>query len=714
MNRYIGKRLDERYEIKDLIGIGGMADVYRAFDLVEKKEVAVKILKEEYLTNEDFKRRFRNESKAIAVLSHPNIVKIFDVSFEDRIQFIVMEYINGITLKEYIEQQKIVSWKEAVHFTVQILRALQHAHDNGIVHRDVKPQNVMLLQDGTVKVMDFGIARFARDNGRTISEKAIGSVHYISPEQARGDVTDEKTDIYSVGVLLFEMLTGKLPFDGDTPVAVAIKQMQVEAEKPTSLNPSIPEGLEEIVIRAMKKDPDLRYQTAAEMLRDIDEFKRNPNIVFEYKYFIDNGDTKYFDAVGSDVPATINKSNGGGKALVKEKKRISPTMQVLLAVTVACVIIAVIAVVIFFNAIRQPTPEFQMYNFINQKYEDIINNLDAYDKAVIVKGSEELSDQYEAGYVIDQDPKPGSAEKEGTKVTLTISSGLKSKTVPDVYGKDKAEAEQELRNAGFEVNLVRTFSKTVEENKVISTTPAAGETATVGQVINVSYSAGDSTNSVVVPSLLNRTENAAKQQLISLGLVPKATPKDSDKPKGMVVGQALVAGNEVTIGTIVEFYVSNGKPTEQSQTIVIPFAAGLIDESCTFDLTLDGQNVGAVSFNPARDGNFTWSFKSYGDKQVVVKVNGYTFAIININFDTGAQQMEVHQDIPSLQKPIEPSSEPSSEPPSSDVSPSSPSSSQISPSAPMINGPSSSHSPAGPWEDVPSDDTHQPAGPWED
>ena len=337
MNKYIGKILDGRYEIKELIGIGGMADVYKAYDTTEEREVAVKILKDEYLTNEDFKRRFRNESKAIAVLSHPNIVKIYDVSFGDKIQFIVMEYVNGITLKEYIEQQGVVSWKEAVHFTVQILRALQHAHDNGIVHRDVKPQNVMLLQDGTVKVMDFGIARFARDNGRTISEKAIGSVHYISPEQAKGEVTDEKTDIYSVGVMMFEMLTGKLPFDGDTPVAVAIKQMQVEAQKPRELNPDIPQGLEEIVVRAMKKDPDLRYQTAAEMLRDIDEFKRNPSVIFDYRYFPDDESTQYFDVIAE---------KGDEKKKDKEKKpkkKMSPVTQILMAVAGACVLVAIIA-----------------------------------------------------------------------------------------------------------------------------------------------------------------------------------------------------------------------------------------------------------------------------------------------------------------------------------------------------------------------------------
>lgn len=250
MDKYIGKRLDGRYEIREIIGVGGMAYVYRAYDNVDDRIVAIKILKEEYLANEEFTRRFKNESKAIAILSHPNIVKVYDVSFGDRLQYIVMECIDGITLKEYIDQQKEFKWKEAVHFTVQILRALQHAHDKGIVHRDIKPQNIMLLPDGTIKVTDFGIARFSRQDIRATrsTDKAIGSVHYISPEQARGEITDEKADIYSVGVMLYEMLTGQLPFEADSAVSVAIMQMQSEAKPPRQIDPSIPEGLEQFVL----------------------------------------------------------------------------------------------------------------------------------------------------------------------------------------------------------------------------------------------------------------------------------------------------------------------------------------------------------------------------------------------------------------------------------------------------------------------------------
>ena len=276
MDKYIGKRLDGRYEIHELIGVGGMANVYRCNDTVDDREVAIKILKDEYLNNEEFIRRFKNESKAIAMLSHPNIVKVYDVSFGDMIQYIVMEYIDGITLKEYIESQGIIEWKDVIHLMTQVLKALQHAHESGIVHRDIKPQNIMLLQDGTIKVTDFGIARFSDKATRTMTDQAIGSVHYIAPEQAKGSVTDGKTDIYSVGVMLYEMLTGRLPFDGDSAVTVALMQLQSTPKRPREVNPGIPIGLEQITIRAMQKQPEDRYASAAEMLSDLERFRLNP------------------------------------------------------------------------------------------------------------------------------------------------------------------------------------------------------------------------------------------------------------------------------------------------------------------------------------------------------------------------------------------------------------------------------------------------------
>ncbi|MBQ4603561.1 MAG: serine/threonine protein kinase, partial [Clostridia bacterium] len=293
MDNYTGKRLDGRYEIQEVIGVGGMAVVYKAYDNIDDRTVAVKILKEEYLANEEFRRRFKNESKAIAVLSHPNIVKVFNVSYGDRLQYIVMEYVEGITLKEYIEQQGKLGIKETVHFTMQILRALQHAHDKGIVHRDIKPQNIMLLSNGNIKVTDFGIARFSYSDTKTMTDSAIGSVHYISPEQARGDTTDDRADIYSVGVVLYEMLTGQLPFQSDNSVSVALMQLQSDPKRPRELNSSIPVGLEQIVMHAMQKNAKDRYLTAAEMLLDIEEFKRNPTIRFQRDYFVDNDPTKF-------------------------------------------------------------------------------------------------------------------------------------------------------------------------------------------------------------------------------------------------------------------------------------------------------------------------------------------------------------------------------------------------------------------------------------
>ena len=300
LDKYIGKRLDKRYEIKELIGVGGMAVVYSAFDILEERTVAVKILKDEFLENKDFIRRFKNESKTIAMLSHPNIVKIFDVSLGDKIQYIVMEYVDGITLKDFIEKQRKVKWKDAIFFIGQILSALSHAHSRGIIHRDIKPQNIMLLRDGTIKVTDFGIAKFLSYETRTLTDKTIGSVHYISPEQARGDMTDERTDIYSIGVLLYEMLTGTLPFKSDNAVSVAIMQLQSKPRPLREINSDIPEGLEQITLKAMQKDSEYRFKTANDMLGALNEFKKNPSMKFEYRYFgVSNEPTRYLKVVDS-------------------------------------------------------------------------------------------------------------------------------------------------------------------------------------------------------------------------------------------------------------------------------------------------------------------------------------------------------------------------------------------------------------------------------
>ncbi|MEG1846799.1 MAG: protein kinase, partial [Oscillospiraceae bacterium] len=379
------------------------------------RTVAVKILKEEFLANEEFRRRFKNESKAIAVLSHPNIVKVYDVSFGDRLQYIVMEYIEGITLKEYIEQQKIINWKEAVHFVSQILKALQHAHDKGIVHRDVKPQNIMLLQDGTIKVTDFGIARFSRGDTKTMTEKAIGSVHYISPEQARGEITDDKADLYSVGVVMYEMLTGELPFQSDSAVSVAIMQLQQNAKRPRELNPEIPLGLEQITLRAMQKNARDRYQSAAEMLLDIDEFKRNPSIKFDYNYFVDNEPTRFVDS--STVVAPIKTNDD-----IAEEDEYTPstnkTMPILFGIVAGLVvIIAIVAGVLFAKNVKK----VEVPNFLDKNYtEDILTNEEYKENFKFEIASVESKDK-KAGMVLTQTPAAGEKIKKGKTIKLEIA-----------------------------------------------------------------------------------------------------------------------------------------------------------------------------------------------------------------------------------------------------------------------------------------------------
>ncbi|MBP5604329.1 MAG: Stk1 family PASTA domain-containing Ser/Thr kinase, partial [Ruminiclostridium sp.] len=459
MDKNIGKKLDNRYELTELIGVGGMADIYKATDLTENRTVAVKILKNEFAKSEDFLRRFRNESKAIALLSHKNIVKIYDVGFTDKIQYIVMEYIDGITLTEYIERQGVLKWRDAVHFTLQILRALQHAHDRGIVHRDIKSQNVMLLADGTIKVMDFGIAHFNRETDKTISEKAIGSVHYISPEQARGEVTDEKSDIYSVGVMLYEMLTGVKPFDGDNPVSIALKHMQAVPRRMTEINSSVPEGLEEITMKAMQKQPSERYQTAGEMIKDIEEFKKNPSIVFEYKYFSTDGSTKYFDKITPETEKNaqnkLRKHNAVAASgdddgddsydddyedneeyfdeeFYYERRRRSPVLPILFALATAFVIMTawLIHTVVTTSVGRiedAAGEEVPMPSLINMTWDEVLEKYSDYNLTPSLK----YDSDHPKNVVINQSVMPGRSIKKNHNVEVTVSNGPRLVEIED-------------------------------------------------------------------------------------------------------------------------------------------------------------------------------------------------------------------------------------------------------------------------------------------
>lgn len=477
MDKYIGKVLADRYEILELIGIGGMAYVYKARDRAEDRIVAVKILKDEFLANEEFIRRFRNESRAIALLSHPNIVKIYDVLFGEFVQMIVMEYIDGITLKEYIEHQKVIRWKEAVHFTVQILRALQHAHDKGIVHRDIKPQNIMLLQDGTIKVMDFGIARFARTEPQTMTDKAIGSVHYISPEQARGERIDEKTDIYSVGVMLFEMLTGQLPFQGESPVSVALKQIQDVPKKPRDINPKIPEGLEYITLRAMQKDPANRYQSASEMLRDLDAFKRNPEIKFSTEMLVDEP-TRHFSAVTPEEPDYEEPY---------EKR--SAVVPVLTGIAFAFVVSALLFVIgiVWINNPFEVVADFDMPDLKGMTYEDAVAQ---YSNLNIVVTKRDYSDSYPKGQIYEQNPKANRSVKENTTVQVWVSEGTKIIPLPDFLNTDGELAEKSISDLGLVPIVTEQYDDQVTEGYVISQNPVADTELRLGDTVEIVVSLG--------------------------------------------------------------------------------------------------------------------------------------------------------------------------------------------------------------------------------
>ncbi len=550
MDKYIGKRLDGRYEIREIIGVGGMAVVYKAYDTIESRIVAIKILKDEYATNEDFVRRFKNESKAIAVLAHPNIVKVYDVSFGDLIQYIVMEHIEGITLKQYIEAHGTVNWKDSVNIVMQILRALQHAHDKGIIHRDVKPQNIMLTSDNVIKVTDFGIARFARSDHKTMTDKAIGSVHYISPEQARSEITDEKADIYSLGVIMYEMLSGILPFEADSAVIVAMMQLQNEAKPLRDINPAIPLGLAQITMNAMQKDIVRRYQTAAEMLCDLETFRRDPNATFEKRYFVDNDPTKFVD--------NSNQKTDKVKPEVKKTKKSFPWVPVLTGIMVGVAIL--VAVIIVYSALNKfaPTTGTQCPDFVGMNVNDIEKKYSTKDYNFVIKYEE--SGVYEVGEVIRQDPNPKTVVKKKDPVTLYVATDDELVTVPDVAHNTKSSAKSILRNAGF-VDFVteEIYDDVVDEGKVVKTKPMAKSKVPASEEITIYISKGKEIIYSTVPNVIGCDEASAEALLKKEGLkLGEVKRKISTHPKGFVISQSVDEDEQVEEGTVIDLVVSSG------------------------------------------------------------------------------------------------------------------------------------------------------------
>ena len=657
MDNYIGKRLDGRYEIRELIGVGGMANVYKAYDIAEQRVVAVKILRDEYMNNDEFIRRFRNESRAISLLSHPNIVKVYDVIFSDRIQSIVMEYIDGITLKDYIDQEGTLRWKEAVHFTVQILRALQHAHDRGIVHRDIKPQNIMLLSDGTIKITDFGIARFSRSNTKTITDRAIGSVHYISPEQASGAPTDARTDIYSLGVMMFEMLTGKLPFEADSPVSVAIKQIQSQPLRPRSLNPSIPVGLEEITMRAMQKDAAQRYQSAAEMLRDIEAFKQDPSVVFEYKYLTEQPVAQEIgqkvqhreEAMQKDTPGRRTRAaHAQEEAAEPYERKPLPVIPVLAGIAFAFLLAAGAFITMLFivNKPFAEVPTVTTPDLVGMTYEKVKTLYSGSDADVVLEVVDEVaSSDYEEGKICSQSPNAGKRVKQGTTVKLTISTGQETVTLSDYSNQDSTTVFRDLSDKKLKYVDQSTYSNTVAKGNVVKTAPAAGETVVAGDTVTVFVSLGPQQTDVTVPLIegLNFHEGkslltTSKLRIEAIEELDEDDPEARGKQPGTIVSQSPSADSKAPSGSVVSVVVVGGdnwQDPNQKRQVEITFD---LPEDREEEIYIETELDGVVVKNgkpSSRQETWTTRPEGRGEGKVRILLNGEVYRTYDVNFDSG-------------------------------------------------------------------------------
>lgn len=690
MEKYVGKRLDGRYEIHELIGSGGMACVYKAYDRQEGRWAAIKILKDEYSQNSEFLRRFRNESRAIAVLSHPNIVKIYDVSFGDRIQYIVMEYVDGITLKDYITHNGALPWKESVHFTSQVLRALQHAHDNGIIHRDVKPQNILLLQDGTIKVTDFGIARFSQGETQTMTDKALGSVHYIAPEQARGEHTSERSDLYSVGVLLYEMITGKLPFVGDTAVSVALMQLQSEPEMPSRVNPNVPSGLEEITMKAMKKNPAERFVSAGEMLRDLNRFKANPAIVFAYAKMQDLSATRHLDmaaapALKQQAPQRRRNSVSYRDNYEYEEEMIHSTRKAKGSMIIMGIIIAILVAVVAFGGffiydiLTAPNEtiedEIIMPNFLGKHYDNDIKTNKAYQdfEFTIIAGNDE---DKEPGVVIAQNPSANIEVKKGKEVFLTVNMYQKSNDpifVEDVVGKSQTDAYNIIKEQGLTPKNQQVYNDDIAQGYVIETEPRAGETLYEDDVVIIYVSRGPQETLIPVPDVEETDLERAKYVIEASGLkVGDITYDDkSDKPRDEVLKCEPKIGKKVAKNTKINITVSSGKNHEKEVEVKFELPPN-VTKDVQMKIYLNGVLDTEKTVNPAYTKEYVTTYKGVkGTKDVIVQINGQDYMVGTIVFE------EAKFSITHYIEYIEPTPTPTPTPPAPETSEPSPETSEL-------------------------------------
>ncbi|GHV29961.1 serine/threonine-protein kinase PrkC [Clostridia bacterium] len=648
MDKYIGKELNSRYLIGELVGVGGMSNVYKAVDKITNRVVAIKILRDEYLTDPEFLRRFKNESKAIAALSSPNIVNVFDVSFNETSQWIVMEYIDGITLKEYITKKKVLNWQEAVYVTIQVLKALQHAHDKGVVHRDIKPQNIMLLKEGTVKVMDFGIARFARNDMRTMTGRAIGSVHYISPEQAKGGQIDGKTDIYSAGVMLFEMVTGRLPFEADNPVSVALKQIQSQPMRPRQINSSLPLGLEQIIMNALQKDQNGRYQSAAEMLNALMILKQNPSKTFSY------ASRRSSPSIDPRLDAREHSNNAHSKnsnPLPKENEELPKKSWVKLLMVISLIFcfttVAIVVGALALSGLFSSSPDIKVPNLLGENYESAKVS-DEYSKFAINLETTIFNDTYAEGEICEQEPKAGRLVKdvkEATIITVKVSRGQKKEKMPDVVNRESGSALAELKNLGLNPKEFLNFSDDIEKGHVIKTIPQAGEEVLLGCEVTVVVSDGRENKKVKVPDLKGQSREVAesllKDKKLQLGTVD---PQPSDKPKDIVLNQSPDKDTEVEIDTtdaIVNLVVSSGVPDAKKYTLRVPLPK--MNEIVTLSASMEGEIIDEAGEFDMTEAT-SWPVQPFGTgiHNVQITINGKLLMEYEVDFDKQKKKIVVN------------------------------------------------------------------------
>ena len=611
MDQYIGKMLDDRYEILELIGSGGMANVYKARCHRLNRLVAIKILKSDLADNADFRRRFHDESQAVAQLSHANIVSVYDVSTNPDREYIVMELIDGITLKQYMERRGRMDWRESLHFITQIMRGLSHAHSRGIIHRDIKPQNIMVLRDGSVKVADFGIACLA-NQGQTLTQEALGSVHYISPEQARGDRIDARSDIYSAGVVLYEMLTGRLPFEGDSAVSVAIQHLSSVPLAPRDIDPSIPEPLELICMKAMNSDPNKRYASADAMIEDLEKFRRDPSVDMDYirqELTAPAADTEPTMPLPTAQVASAVKKHTGELRREREEEEEPPRRDKKSITIIAGIFAAaVLLVVLLFKLIlgdfgpagsnkSYPVPDIR-----GKTVEEAQEMEGVKDIFLIEVQGTRTTEEYQPGQIVEQDPAAGRTRKSNLVIQVYVAAEPEKVPMKDLVGMEYRQARVLLTDMGLDLKIT---TETVSSDKygadaVIETVPAADEPLVAGQTVILRVSTGPET--VTVPTFTGQDIANAVQNAQDLGLTVGEITYDTFgfAPQGQVIDQSIKPTSEVPGGTKISFTVSGQKNSDDATAArVVEFTMpsdmeGMIKVEFEQDsVTLDSQYINA-------------------------------------------------------------------------------------------------------------------------